>query len=450
MKHNIIIFSFLLVTTALGSCKKFLDQKPDQKMVVPSTLQDVQAILDNPSINVSSPHEGESAADNYYITYASYNALGRPGERQLYNWDPNADLFTGEWSNPYQQVFYANQSLATLENIPHDSTNLRDVLKGTALFARGFYFYQLAQVYAPAYDPATAASSLGIPIRLSPDVNEATTRSTVKQTYDQVISDLKQASELLPVTTAIKSRPNKAAAFAMLARTYLAMADYTNAFTYSNLSLQQQNGLVNFNQLNAAAAFPIARFNIEVSFGATSNGALIFSPAIAKIDSTLYNSYDANDLRKQIYFKKNTDASYAFKGSYDGSSSFNCFTGTATDEIYLVRAECYARAGNTANALTDLNALLQTRWKSGTFVPFTAASANAALSLILQERRKELVFRALRWTDLRRLNKEPAFATTLTRNLYGQVYSLPPNDLRYTFLIPSAIMGRVNLPQNPR
>jgi hypothetical protein len=451
MKRNIIIFSVLIfIVFASGSCKKFLDKKPDQKMVVPSTLQDVQAILDNPLINLSSPHEGETAADNYYVTYANYNSLGRLAERQLYIWDPNADLFSAEWSTPYQQIFYANQALATLEKIPQDAAGLWKTLRGTAVFARSFYFYQLAQVFAPAYDATNATTSLGIPIRLTPDVNEPTTRPTVKQTYDQIVNDFLEAAQLLPTTTAIKSRPNKAAAYAMLARTYLAMADYTNALTYANLSLQQQNALLNFNQLNAAAAFPIARFNTEVSFGATSNIALIFNPAVAKVDSNLYKSYDPNDLRRQIFFKKNADDSYAFKGSYDGSSSYNCFTGTTTDEMYLVRAECYARAGNIDNALSDLNTLMQTRWKSGTFAPFTAASADAALSLILTERRKELVFRALRWTDLRRLNKEQGHATTLTRTLNGITYTLPSNDLRYTFLIPSAILARVDLPQNPR
>jgi hypothetical protein len=121
----------------------------------------------------------------------------------------------------------------------------------------------------------------------------------------------------------------------------------------------------------------------------------------------------------------------------------------ATDEIYIIRAECYARAGNTTAAMADLNYLLQNRW-SGSFVPFTAATPDIALSIILKERRKELLFRALRWTDLRRLNKDPRFAVTLTRIVNNQTYTLPPNDLRYTFLIPDVILSRANMPQNPR
>ncbi len=79
-----------------------------------------------------------------------------------------------------------------------------------------------------------------------------------------------------------------------------------------------------------------------------------------------------------------------------------------------------------------------TRWKTGTFVPFTANTQEEALQIILQERRKLLLGRNLRWTDLCRLNLDLRFAVTLTRNVKGQQYTLPPNDPRYTMYIPNA------------
>lgn len=85
--------------------------------------------------------------------------------------------------------------------------------------------------------------------------------------------------------------------------------------------------------------------------------------------------------------------------------------------------------------MKDLNNLLQTRWKVGTYINLTAANADTALGLILNERRKELCFRGLRWTDLKRLNKDDRFKVTITRSLNGQTYTLLPNSLRYVLPI---------------
>lgn len=76
---------------------------------------------------------------------------------------------------------------------------------------------------------------------------------------------------------------------------------------------------------------------------------------------------------------------------------------------------------------------------------------NELLHKIILERRKELVFRGLRWTDLRRLNKETEFAITLRRTVKGMEYVLPPNDPRYTQQIPfSVISFNKDMPQNIR
>jgi len=101
--------------------------------------------------------------------------------------------------------------------------------------------------------------------------------------------------------------------------------------------------------------------------------------------------------------------------------------------------------------MRDLNTLLQNRWRAGVFTPVTATDADDALGKILAERRKELLFRGLRWTDLRRLNKEPRRALTLTRTVNGQVYTLLPNDVRYVYAIPSNVLSfNPDMPQNPR
>ncbi len=122
------------------------------------------------------------------------------------------------------------------------------------------------------------------------------------------------------------------------------------------------------------------------------------------------------------------------------------------DELYLVRAESYARAGNATAAMADLNTLLRTRWQAGTYTDMVAASPDDALAKILPERRKELLFRNIRWADLKRLNKDTRFAVTLSRTVNGTTYTLPPNDLRYQVLLPedAVTYGKGVLVQNPR
>ena len=128
-----------------------------------------------------------------------------------------------------------------------------------------------------------------------------------------------------------------------------------------------------------------------------------------------------------------------FRGTYDGSPYY--FGGLATDEVYLIRAEAAAREGDVIGAMNDLNTLLSSRWRSGTFVPFSAIDANDALHQILAERRKELLFRGTRWTDLRRLNKDPQFASTSYRLVGGQTYSIPAGDPRYVYPIPDNVIS---------
>jgi len=93
---------------------------------------------------------------------------------------------------------------------------------------------------------------------------------------------------------------------------------------------------------------------------------------------------------------------------------------------------------------------LKNRYKTGTFTNLTAANADDALALIVKERRKELCFRNLRWSDLRRLNKDSRFQVTLTRNVNGQSYTLAPNSSRYVLPLDPIETTSGGLQQNPR
>jgi hypothetical protein len=465
-QHRINKFLLLVwVLGALSSCHKgFLNAKPSTNLEVPTTLSDFQALLDNTTVFGLVPTLGEASADNYFFTYSYWLPLDTR-EKNAYVWA--VDIFQGQggqqdWNTPYQQVFYANVVLDGLGSVPNqDSVAEWNALEGAALFLRAFAFYNIAQVFAPAYDSSLLNSPVGIPLRLHADINIPSTRSTIGQTYQQIIQDLDSAERLLPAgePNAYRNRPIRVAAQALLARVYLSMRSYSQARAYADSALQAYSTLIDYNTLDTTAGEPFDLLNPETLYQASFLGAAVSTPPYqlalvggpfhpsTRIDPGLVQSYDSNDLRRVIYYYyKPMDSSY-LKGSYAGN--FYPFGGLATDELYLIRAEGAARAGDAGSAMTDMNTLLSMRWRRGTFPGYTVGSAQEALDTVLLERRKELAFRGLRWTDLRRLNAEGA-NDTLIRNLNGTKYTLTPNSNLYVLPIPPDVISLSAIAQNVR
>jgi hypothetical protein len=451
----------LLVMTSVltGGCHKgdFLGKNPNSSLVVPTTLTDFQNLLDNDQVMNLVPALGEISADNYFIDQTLWQSAGTRVQN-AYTWQK--DIFDGEgndedWNYPYQQVYYANVVLDGLEKLKTDNGTIATYngIKGQALFTRAFGLYNVAQLFAPVYDAATAATDSSIPLRLSQDVKAPTIRSTVKQTYDQITGDLRIAVGLLPaaVSMTFVNRASRPAAQALLARVYLSMRKYDSAGIYADNALASHLPLIDYNLFNSASLFPFSRQTPEILYQSSFvnyNGysqvltGLAYSDCF--IDSTLIRSYKPNDLRPSFYYYLlGVTDSFGLKPGYTGN--LFPFGGLATDEVYLIRAECRARTGDTIGAAGDLNTLLVNRWKTGFFNAYTFAS----LDMVLSERRKELPFRGVRWSDLRRLNKEGA-NVTLFRKINGAVDSLTPNSIRYVLPIPPDVLLLSGIKDNPR
>ncbi len=461
IQFSILIIIVCLVTTGCVKRNTYLDQKPQTNLSVPSTLTDFQAILDAYTfMNCFGPTLGVGSTDLFYVTDQSLSTLSSV-YRNIYTWQP--DVFQGtpstDWTGAYSVIERANIVLDGLSNISIDATNrgIYSNVKGQALFFRAFYFYDLAQEFCKPYDSSTARMDLGIVLRMTSDVSVKSVRSTVEQTFSQIIADLQLAINLLPATPEYRSRPSQAAAWAMLAKVDLLMGNYKGAASCASSSLAGFNTLIDFNSsiISPTNRFPFPPYpnNPEISFYAYGGGdayrLVQTHGSYACIDTTFYNSYDSNDLRKQDFYFERADGSVGFSGSYIGS--FYPFNGIATNELYIIRAEAYARQGDFADALSDLNTLLVNRYKTGTYSPYTTINTSDVLTLILRERAKELPFTGqLRWEDLRRLNKDPKYAKTLTRPYNSGFYSLPPNDPRYVMPIPDLEDSLSGLQQNPR
>lgn len=461
MKKQSKYLSLIILTIfcCFISCKKYLDEKPLKQLTLPETLTDLQALLDNYSImNLSNSSMAEMVADNYYVTENSFKSVLniRPDVALNYNWSVDATPVDNGWNVSYQgPIYYSNVVLDYLPNITAIAENQVDYnnVKGSSLFFRAFAFYNIAQLYCKLYS-STASNDPGIVLRMTSDINAKSSRATVQQTYQRIIDDLKVAAELLPVNTGVPSRPTKAAAYGALARVYLGMREYESAGEYANLCLAQKSSLIDFNDLIPLKTPPVGIFNSEVIFHSVCQGLSILSSQHAKVDSNLLQSYALNDLRRSVFFRANTGVNlgtFSFQGSYNGGEGQSTiFNGLTTAEMFLIRAECYARKGNTELALADLNTLMKKRWNKNVPYPIiTAVDSEDARNKILTERRKELVFRGQRWSDLRRLNLEGA-NITLKRVIGGTTYTLPPNDPRWVMLIPNDVINRAGITQNPR
>lgn len=430
----------LFISVALCSCDRdFLEAKPDKAILVPTSLAHYQALMDNAhNVMNRTPYLGEVSADDFRMaenTFESYQET----ERNAYLWAERvySALSVPDWDLPYKQIFYANVVLDALKDHPLNNEEEKN-LKGIALFYRGWALFQVAQLFGKPYDPQEAHKTNGVPFRLSADVTLPSQIGTLQDTYERMKSDLKVAMPLLQTEQTVVTRPSKTAAYALMARVHLTMQDYEKAKLYADSSLALQSELLDYNTLDPKKAYPLpalyrnANKNPEVIFlTVLVSNIFLGSSNNTLVDTTLYNSYAENDLRKSIFY----NASGLFRGSYMGERTYQ-FSGLAVDEMFLIRAEANARTGNMAAARDDLNWLLSNRWEKGKYEPFKVN--DQLLEKILIERRKELVGRGIRWGDLKRLNQDARFKKVLRRNIAGKEYSLNPQDSRYTLPIPDS------------
>ncbi|WP_168208917.1 RagB/SusD family nutrient uptake outer membrane protein [Chitinophaga sp. XS-30] len=450
MKKYCFVIGFSLSIIFFISCsKEWLDEKPDKNLTVPETLDDFEAMLDNLDMNSRSALTlGELATDGHYVLESRW-ATGFPDFlSNAYTWSNERPYVNiADWNSPYYCISTSNvvlEGIGKIKSTGENSERMRRI-RGGALFNRARHLYELAQVFCPPYNGLSSELDLGLPLRFESDINIRSVRSTLKATYQAIIDDLMEAKNLLPIRPIFKTRASQPAVFALLSKVYLSMGNYEESGDFADSCLVLYSTLLDFNKINTSANF-IGTFNDEVIFHSIGSPYNMLTSS-GKIEKTLYDSYLMDDLRKKAFFRIESAGTIVFKGNYYNSTT-NLFLGLSTSDLYLIRAECFARKGDVEKAMRDLNLLLLNRYDSNTFVPIVAENSNDALHKVLSERKKEFVLRGQRWTDLRRLNTDPQFAETLTRTIGGNTYILEPNSFRYTFPIPDDVIQLSGIQQN--
>jgi len=127
MKYTTLIkrICAVLLISTIFSCKKFLDEKTNKKLVVPATLQDAQAMLDLYSLmNGFYSSVGSQSDDDFYLLDTYWNGSSLVNQNN-YIW--LKDVFNEpDWGYMYQIVLNANLAKETSDKIQLTSFNFND------------------------------------------------------------------------------------------------------------------------------------------------------------------------------------------------------------------------------------------------------------------------------------------------------------------------------------
>ncbi|WP_425637932.1 RagB/SusD family nutrient uptake outer membrane protein [Algoriphagus yeomjeoni] len=439
----VIIFGF-----SFASCSGFLDEKPSKTIVVPKSVEDLQSILNAvDGVNISDSF-GLILSDDIFITDDGLLALP-DNIRDGYLWKRQLSDAQGSmptWSFAYGNIFKFNVVLEEAEKItPADEAEKSqlDRIKGAALYLRSQNYFELLQIFTHPVISQADLGKDGVPLMLTPDFSAPKGKSTVGEVYDQIIEDLIKALDLLPEVPVDALRPSKVASYGLLARIYLQLGGYDQALNFANQALSIKSDLMNLNSNSYLSnlpitlyTYPIPRFNEEVVLHILAGSQSYMYSNLTFVNQVVYDSYDENDIRKYLYFTAPDQLGRVnFAGNFSGE--YLVFAGITTGELYLIKAEALARKEREEEALQTLNILLESRFYEDTFIPYTAENVGSVLKIVLEERRKEMIYRGiLRWTDMRRFLKDQNWSGVSPRVVEGVTYDLGTSPENYFLEIP--------------
>ncbi|GAA3931274.1 RagB/SusD family nutrient uptake outer membrane protein [Chitinophaga oryziterrae] len=408
MQPKILLYTTLIIT--MVSCKKIVAIDPPKSELVINTVFSSDAIAEQAIAGLyASLLAGYASGDLTSITYLaglSSDELipGSGGGIDFYN---NAILSNNAvistlWSDPYKEIYIANSILKGLNlQTTNISQTLRQQLSGEARFVRAFSYFCLINLFGD------------VPLTLTTDynINENIARTSKEVVYDQIITDLKDAQNLLSGDY-IKNervRANKWVATALLARVYLYRGQWSDAEIQASAVIGN-NATFNFCPLDKVflmnsneAIWQLSRVDANSADAATFVISAT-NPVNATIRPSVVASFDPADKRKTSWITSRT---------YNGNTYYYPTKYKATEvtpvteyttilrlaEQYLIRAEARVWQGKLTVAASDISVL---RRRAG-LANITASTKEAMLAMIEKERVFELFTEwGHRWFDLKR------------------------------------------------
>lgn len=339
------------------------------------------------------------------------------------------------WTLMYKYINVANNVLETSAKVPQtldeDKAGINYV-KAQAHFLRGFYYFWLTNMYGQPYNPTTASTDLGVPVKTSSEVLDIKySRNTVAECYKLIEDDLLAAEKEFRAAKSINRksiyRADSSSVQLLLSRFYLYKQDWQKAAEYAQKVIKTYPDLQNLSSDNSYFA---AKDNPETIFsmGGDDLPSLFFHGYQGvTLQLSLYNSYSSNDLRKSQWLWNNGNYTactkqeahptgweeypienvnyynmnyyYSNKGrTRDISSLFWLRSG----EAYMNLAEAEAYMGNEKEAKDAVNELRKARFANNAPDMEITSTGSQLITDIRNERKRELVCEGHRWFDLRR------------------------------------------------
>lgn len=453
------ILYILLISLLFTSCSlvDVMDELPPHAMVPENVINDEKSAE---SLLIGIYSEFRNRGYNDALVWAPASAAGflKEGVRENMSFVGEHSFMGNEigpettqsghlwtsWSKTVNYVNYFEKALATVGDDIVNETSRKKFL-GEARFIRAHANLYLLTYFGYFWD---INSEYGIVLRKEPSTtnNLSQARSTVRETYDFIISDLEYASQHAPAFDKdINYRGSSLAAKALLARVLLYVKEYDRAIEYAQEVIKNQDGVVleeNYKDVfskNLASSEHIfarkldaeaIRFdNQKWSF---QNAGLVLSDlaeSLLKDDprySTIADSANMNDpyTKEMKYFGQKVMKAWNAKDDF----------GTVfirLSEMYLILAECYVESNKLDEAVKNLNVL---RARAGAAAIQTLGSKESALDAVLQETFAELSFEiGHEWYTMVRMGKVADFKVGI-EDFNRWVCAIPSSESKYNIL----------------
>ena len=479
-KYSFLLFSLLV----LGSCDRFLEENPDNRVELNNPDKAAQ-LLTNAYSNAAYTFT-EWMSDNVSYTFGTTKL---PEHDQAYTWSEftgiDQDTPSQFWTSTYDAIAHSNEVLAVIDNMDGDRAH-KQAVKGEALLTRAYGHFMLVNLFAEHYDGATADTDPGIPYVLEPETVfiKKYTRNTVEEVYDFIEDDLLEGLDLVDdsyYANSGKYHFTRNAALAFASRFYLFKGDLNDCVKYSNQLLGANPSLY----VKNIPALLEERINtddyVRLYHSPNDDSNLLLMRQISNFHlpnlghwptrplySQLFeiNPYGLTDERQDPAWVagENGLSATKFEFLFERTSitsnvgfNYTIFLAFRGEEVLLNRAECYIAQNNVDAALADLHVLASRRYREiPTITPAQLkqalrsyyGSTNDQLNAfvyLLEERQKEFIHEGMRWFDIKRLD------IPVTHMLQdGGMITLDEEDNRKVLQIPQAAIDVGGLEPNPR
>lgn len=463
-----IIYSlFVLLTMTTVGCDNYIDITPKGAVMVDSAQQYYELIAT--PMRAYYPSSFILLSDDQWVKESEilgYESISADGINFTFN--EKADRTILPDNNLYENIYsFILRSNLVIDNVDkgQGSQELKTLAKAEARTFRAFDHFLAVNTFAKAYNPETAASDGGVCIMDHYDLEATPVKSTVAEVYNFIINELEQAVPLLEEKPVNIYHPNRAFGYALLAKVYLFHRDWAKAQEAAEQSLKLNSQLADYNLINDAGG--TARYknfakdgNPEVLsyhwMAGWGSGEQVCLYHYGMISPELKSLFEANDLRYSLFLRDTGTSITSWFDSGSGAAiwtpaitNLDRFTymsvGLRTAEVYLIMAEALARQNNLTEAANYVSQLRDKRIKGGNGHVDAPATQVEMVKMIIDERRKELLFGFNRFFDLKRLNIEPEYQKTITRvfpvqNISEahpqQTYTLKPDSRLYIIPFP--------------